>query len=294
MPYKHIAAHLNKTELACRLHYHQLSHGSNRRKRALSTASTSSSCSSNQSPNSSQYSLSEAGDFGSTYNSRQASPMGYGSASPFSHDNSPNRNPHKLLLPKPRTLTPQDSPEPLMGLRINTTVQQGAGVDTDRLRAIYESRRASFWASIAAEYGQDVSPSHLEDIWRSGSGHMTYRPPTPEDDLYARSMLKPSPFPPYPSSAISPIKEFPSQDRMPYMLPTPTPSGHAGLAIAPPAPTSMPAAPTSYPKPNPGYPQYASPSMGSLSRTSSWSTGQSNIPATAIAAILTEDRNPKP
>lgn len=27
MPYKHIAAHLKKTELACRLHYHQLSHG---------------------------------------------------------------------------------------------------------------------------------------------------------------------------------------------------------------------------------------------------------------------------
>ena len=32
MPYKHIAAHLKKTELACRLHYHQLSHGSHRRK----------------------------------------------------------------------------------------------------------------------------------------------------------------------------------------------------------------------------------------------------------------------
>lgn len=39
MPYKHIAAHLNKTELACRLHYHQLSHGSSRRKRAASNSS---------------------------------------------------------------------------------------------------------------------------------------------------------------------------------------------------------------------------------------------------------------
>lgn len=39
MPYKHIAAHLNKTELACRLHYHQLSHGSSRRKRTASTSS---------------------------------------------------------------------------------------------------------------------------------------------------------------------------------------------------------------------------------------------------------------
>ena len=42
MPYKHIAAHLKKTELACRLHYHQLSHGSNRRKRTTSMSSASS------------------------------------------------------------------------------------------------------------------------------------------------------------------------------------------------------------------------------------------------------------
>ncbi|KAK4120270.1 hypothetical protein N657DRAFT_683842 [Parathielavia appendiculata] len=42
MPYKHIAAHLKKTELACRLHYHQLSHGSNRRKRTTSMSSGSS------------------------------------------------------------------------------------------------------------------------------------------------------------------------------------------------------------------------------------------------------------
>src|SRR5271155_4079965 len=46
MPYKHIATHLKKTELACRLHYHQLSHGSNRRKRTTSVSSGSS----NQSP----------------------------------------------------------------------------------------------------------------------------------------------------------------------------------------------------------------------------------------------------
>lgn len=42
MPYKHIAAHLKKTELACRLHFHQLSHGSNRRKRTTSVSSGSS------------------------------------------------------------------------------------------------------------------------------------------------------------------------------------------------------------------------------------------------------------
>lgn len=42
MPYKHIAAHLKKTELACRLHFHQLSHGSNRRKRTASVSTGSS------------------------------------------------------------------------------------------------------------------------------------------------------------------------------------------------------------------------------------------------------------
>ncbi|KAM0281825.1 hypothetical protein ACHAQH_003314 [Verticillium albo-atrum] len=48
MPYKHIAAHLKKTELACRLHYHQLSHGSNRRKQRATSVSSGSSA--NQSP----------------------------------------------------------------------------------------------------------------------------------------------------------------------------------------------------------------------------------------------------
>lgn len=42
MPYKHIAAHLKKTELACRLHYHQLSQGGNRRRRTTSISSSSS------------------------------------------------------------------------------------------------------------------------------------------------------------------------------------------------------------------------------------------------------------
>ncbi|CAK7266456.1 hypothetical protein SEPCBS57363_002097 [Sporothrix epigloea] len=42
MPYKHIAARLRKTELACRLHYHQLSNASNRRKRTTSMSPDSS------------------------------------------------------------------------------------------------------------------------------------------------------------------------------------------------------------------------------------------------------------
>lgn len=48
--YKKIASHLDKTELACRLHYHQLSHGGNRRKRNNSISSTASVASSPTSP----------------------------------------------------------------------------------------------------------------------------------------------------------------------------------------------------------------------------------------------------
>lgn len=80
MPYKHIAAHLKKTELACRLHYHQLSHGSNRRKRTRSVSSGSSNGQSPLMPLSAQSSVHEAPT------SRSSSPPGsagaYAPASP--------------------------------------------------------------------------------------------------------------------------------------------------------------------------------------------------------------------
>lgn len=41
-PYKHIAQYLQKTELACRLHYHQLAYGTKRKRRNTSASSTSS------------------------------------------------------------------------------------------------------------------------------------------------------------------------------------------------------------------------------------------------------------
>ncbi|KAH0499730.1 hypothetical protein TgHK011_006905 [Trichoderma gracile] len=40
VPYKQIAANLKKTELACRLHYHQLTHSSARRRHSVSTTSS--------------------------------------------------------------------------------------------------------------------------------------------------------------------------------------------------------------------------------------------------------------
>jgi hypothetical protein len=121
MPYKHIAAHLKKTELACRLHFHQLSHGSHRRKRTSSVSSATSCSSAGQSP---AYAMAIDHDAYSQ-SSRHSSPMSY-SGSPHirsaSVAASPGRAQHKILLPKPRTLTPQGSPEPFNGLRINTEV----------------------------------------------------------------------------------------------------------------------------------------------------------------------------
>ncbi|KAF2875882.1 hypothetical protein BDV95DRAFT_603282 [Massariosphaeria phaeospora] len=264
MPYKHIAAHLKKTELACRLHYHQLSHGSHRRKRTSSVSSSISGSSAGQSP---AYSLAaDRDDF--SQSSRHGSPMSYTGGSPHmrsaSISASPNRNQHKILLPKPRTLTPRESPEPYNALRINTEVaHQPKVVDTDRLRAIYEARRQEFWATVAADYGADVSPAQLEDIWRSGA--RVVRPPTPDaspdGSMMQHPMLKPSPFP-----YMSPIQHDPrhfspmnissvsAPERMPYVLPMPVPS------------------------------------IG-RQRAGTWSSApRDNVP---IASLLTEDRNPR-
>lgn len=170
--------------------------------------------------------------------SRHGSPMSYNGGSPLirasSVSASPNRS-HKILLPKPRPMTPRDSPEPINALRINTEVaHQPKVVDTDRLRSIYEARRQQFWATIAADYGTDVSPAQLEEIWRSGSQGV--RPPTPDASPDGTTMynpvLKPSPFPSYASPIQSEprhyspmnISSISAPERMPYVLPMPVPS----------------------------------------------------------------------
>lgn len=264
MPYKHIAAHLKKTELACRLHYHQLSHGSHRRKRTSSVSSNASSNSAGQSP---AYSMAVDHDDYSQ-SSRHGSPMSYTGGSPHlratSVTASPGRNQHKILLPKPRPLTPRESPEPHNALRINTEmVHHPKVVDTDRLRAIYEARRQQFWATIAADYGTDVSPAQLEEIWRHGSSAI--RPPTPDaspdGSMMHNPVLKPSVFPyaspaQEPSKAYSPlnISAISAPERMPYVLPMPVPS--AGRQ-----------------------------------RSGTWSSApRDNVP---IASLLTEDKNPR-
>lgn len=118
MPYKHIAQHLKKTELACRLHYHQLSHGSHRRKRNASISSTTSSLisgSTNTSPSQFELPTEIAEEYTQTMTPpRQESPMM--TVEPT------QAHQQKILLPRlhPRIITPQSSPEPRAGLRIDT------------------------------------------------------------------------------------------------------------------------------------------------------------------------------
>ncbi|KAI1822509.1 hypothetical protein F4861DRAFT_386151 [Xylaria intraflava] len=199
MPYKHIAAHLKKTELACRLHYHQLSHGSNRRKR---TASMSSGSSSGQSPV-----LSALDTALSRESSRDATPPRSASShEPSSPDfPTPIRLPRILpstnasprlptILPKPAamllpttttttTTTPpalsfpapkrslDPSPFPLSRsprLRLDCTLPPpSVQVDMPRLQAIYAAHRSSFWGAITADYGAGVSPIVLEQAWKA-------------------------------------------------------------------------------------------------------------------------------
>ncbi|KAI0399160.1 hypothetical protein F4802DRAFT_611091 [Xylaria palmicola] len=203
MPYKHIAAHLKKTELACRLHYHQLSHGSNRRKR---TTSVSSGSSSGQSPVLPAINASSNQESPSRDMTPPGSAGGLESASPDFHNSiqlprilSGNNVSPRLptILPKPASMTlstgmtspalsfptpvsdsarslgpsPFPQPSPLgqtPSLRLDCTLPPpSAQVDMPRLQAIYAAHRSSFWGAIASDYGSGVSPIVLEQAWKA-------------------------------------------------------------------------------------------------------------------------------
>ena len=209
MPYKHIAAHLKKTELACRLHYHQLSHGTNRRKRAASFSSTTSS---NHSPVSPEQRMSPEAEHSTAPTTPEQPSERDDAVGMWKHRLDMAEPPtatttaadspvvHKPILPKPVTSLPYPVPTPrhqgpttaaaaaatATGLRLDCNV--GApplrqAIDRDRLREAYEAHRVSFWKMIAADYGGGVDPALLEETWRSGS---VQSPPTP-DEAYESS-----------------------------------------------------------------------------------------------------------
>ena len=195
MPYKHIAAHLKKTELACRLHYHQLSHGSNRRKRTGSMSSgTTSTVNSPIMQHSMPSPIHEHDSAHSasppySYSPQSADQVQLPAASsmllPRSDSTSPLRvlNHPVAILPKPsqpRRVLSDSAANPPLRLNCDVATQPTltvSNVDKERLRHIYEAHRSSFWSVIASEYGGSVSPMLLEEAWKRGIA--TNAPPTP-------------------------------------------------------------------------------------------------------------------
>ncbi|KXH26117.1 hypothetical protein CSIM01_13749 [Colletotrichum simmondsii] len=209
MPYKHIAAHLKKTELACRLHYHQLSHGSNRRKQRATSVSSGSSTT--HSPvmqptmpssirESTPRSVSPPGS-STSYAPHSPAPMQLPSI--MGHEASPRL---PAILPKPVCMTlppptasptrgyPTPLPEPRSAALPSATFQSMSGslpitpplrlecplpsaqsivshqhVDMNRLQSVYTAHRASFWAAVANDYGPGASPVALEQAWQNGA-----------------------------------------------------------------------------------------------------------------------------
>lgn len=212
MPYKHIAAHLKKTELACRLHYHQLSHGSNRRKRTTSVSSGSSTGHSpilpatipspiqesprdDSSPVSATVhefdspSYTTSVQLPSIITNAGTSPrlpailpkpsvIALPHAVPSASCSCPASGPDssRSLAPSPFSQSASTSQVPVLRLDCSLPLPS-AHVDIPRLQSIYASHRSSFWSAIASEYGSGISPIVLEQAWKASAFAMGSQTP---------------------------------------------------------------------------------------------------------------------
>ena len=174
MPYKHIAAHLQKTELACRLHYHQLSFGNKRRRRTLSVSSTKSAVQSEaihelkETPPRNLPVLSPPDSPEDAYTESARSTSVYNPVS---------------ILPKP-VMGSQRVTQQSLSLHLITQdierFEERSRIDKARLDRIYEAHRCHFWSMVARDYGDNISPAVLEDVWRrTGQAPISNFPPTP-------------------------------------------------------------------------------------------------------------------
>ena len=180
MPYKHIAAQLKKTELACRLHYHQLSFGSKARRQA-SVSSCGSVERASAPPPEKRRNETPSPQRPLPSISPPASPPQTIEYTPTDPSKTPNS--HKLILPKPIPSGHRPTLE-TQSLRLITEDMDRCTelqyVDMAKLDRIYDAHRLHFWSTIARSYGCNLSPATLEEAWCrahgvSGSGF----PPTP-------------------------------------------------------------------------------------------------------------------
>ncbi|KAI1000533.1 hypothetical protein K3495_g7658 [Podosphaera aphanis] len=191
IPYKHIAAHLRKTELACRLHYHQMIHGS-RRKKASSVPSSSTPGSPNmeQSRSSSPVIRSVQMSppshpshyhYSPTMNDVQSSPSDV-SRSEFLTPRAFSGPSFNILLEPHQSNKSRATPTNSSPLYPVTDMHSGQ-VNLERLSNVYQKHRTSFWNVVASGYGVGASPSVLEESFtRANKGNVLPTPGTPMDE----------------------------------------------------------------------------------------------------------------
>ena len=196
MPYKHIASQLKKTELACRLHYHQLSFGSKGSRRHSQVPTTPHERSSAPPPASLR---AETPQRPLPSFSPPASPPEMTEYSPSEASSSQTPQTHKPILPKPvPTGTTHRRINDTHSLRLVTQdvdhLQQRQHVDIAKLDRIYDTHRLHFWSTIARNYGCNLSPATLEEVWCRAHGLSNSKfPPTPRGSPHdSQASLAPS------------------------------------------------------------------------------------------------------
>lgn len=197
MPYKHIASQLNKTELACRLHYHQLSFGSKSRRQPqvpMDSYERSSTPPSAQSKDETpQRQLPSFSPPASPPETMEFSPSESSSQTPQNHIS---------ILPKP-VPSPHRRINDTQSLRLVTQdmdrLSERQHVDVAKLDRVYDAHRLHFWSTIARNYGCNLSPATLEEAWcRSHGLSGSKLPPTPRgsphDSQAPSNILSGAPF----------------------------------------------------------------------------------------------------
>jgi hypothetical protein len=180
MPYKHIAAHLQKTELACRLHYHQMTFGNNRRRRTSSASSVRTAVS--LVPNTETCNTPDPRTLRMVPGSSPPTTPRMPHTSPRptrpearlrnedcddSNSTHSSENGSIGLLPPPTEFGKNLRLDTAFAMPNDARRRRKQNIDFARLHSIYAAHRHAFWSSVASQYSVDqyVSPAQLEQAF---------------------------------------------------------------------------------------------------------------------------------
>ena len=213
MPYKHIAAHLQKTELACRLHYHQMTFGNNRRRRTSSTSSVRTSVSlvpnpdTCNTPDGQTLRTAPGGSPPSTPGPTRAEARLRNDDCDDSNSTHSSENGSTGLLHPPIESGKTLRLDTAFTMPSNACRRRKQNIDFARLQSIYAANRHAFWSSIASQYSADqyISPSRLEQVFlehKANALHGAALLPTPS------ATPKVSPEVSYSAPVLSAVEEY--------------------------------------------------------------------------------------